>query len=159
MRSQSQSSLHIQDDILNEVSEAKGLGIIVDDILNSDSYCISKVKQASKIINVVFPTFETMATLFLFQLYKTYVLPILDYGCSVHSPYIIKNIKFLESVQRQNSTQKEFPNFSTLIFLIDRSFKPPVQISLRRLIFDLYRTYKLIYGCKELDFRDFLMFQ
>lgn len=60
MRSQSQSSLHIQDDILVEVSEMEDLGITADDRLNFDLRCVSKIKQTCKVIKFVFRNFKTV---------------------------------------------------------------------------------------------------
>ena len=148
----------IQNQRMEETNEIRDLGIIIDEKLSFDSHCSLKTKQASKIINAIYRTFKTRDTEFLLKLYKTYVLPVLDYGSTVYSPSTKKNIRLLESVQRHFTRRipqfqgKDLPYSSRLNILGLNSLEK------RRLKADLCEAYRIMYGHSDVDDRDFFDF-
>lgn len=150
-----QREYFIQNQKLEEVNEMKDLGIIIDDKLSFESHCISKTKQASNIINFIFRAFKTRDTSFLLKLYKTYVLPVLDYGSVIYNPCTAKNIKMLESVQRHFT--KRIPQFFRTNYSYEERLKllQLETLDQRRQKLDLCKTYKIIYGHSDLDARNF----
>ena len=85
---------------LENVHEAKDLGILIDSKLHFDSQCIQIVKKAGSILHFLFYCFKTRDVSFMVRLYQTFVLPVLEYGVIIFNPWTVKNIRLLESVQR-----------------------------------------------------------
>ena len=153
-----QCELFIREHKLEEVDEMNDLGIIIDNKLSFNSHCSNKAKQASKIINFFFCAFKTRSTSFLLQIYKTYVLPILDYGSIIYNSSTTKNIKVLESVQSyftKRIPQLFFHNYGYYQRLEELHLESLVQ---RRKKLDLFKVYSIIYGHCDIYARDFFDF-
>lgn len=151
-------SFFIQNQKIVETNEIRDLGIIIDEKLTFDSHCVLKVKQASKITNSIFRTFQTRDTEFLLKLYKIYVLPVLDYGSTIYSPSTRKNVNLLESVQRHFT--RRIPQFyhSNLPYSSRLDLLGLESLELRRLKQDLCEAYRIIYGHSDVDARNFFDF-
>ena len=83
---------------LEHVFEEKDLGIIIDTDLIFDVHVSKKIKKAntSKILR----TFTTRDSITMMTLFKSLVLPRLDYGSQLWSPHLVKHIDKLEKIQR-----------------------------------------------------------
>ena len=57
--------------------------------------------QANKVLGLIRRTFGSHNPEGVSTAYKTLVRPILEYGCQVWNPYLVKHIKSIESVQRR----------------------------------------------------------
>ena len=62
---------------------------------------VSKVAQRGRLIGQCFRAFQSRDPRFLVRVYRTYVLPILNYGPPVWSPHLRQEVNELESVQRR----------------------------------------------------------
>ena len=86
---------------INWVTKMKYLGIVINSKLNWTDHCQKIVQQASLSLNrlrrAMYGCYDTAKSL----AYKALVRPCLEYGSTVWSPYTIKNINLLESVQRR----------------------------------------------------------
>ena len=86
---------------INWVTKMKYLGIVFNSKLNWTDHCQKIVQQASLSLNrlrrAMYGCYDTAKSL----AYKALVRPCLEYGSTVWSPYTIKNINLLESVQRR----------------------------------------------------------
>ncbi len=136
----------------------KDLGVIIDSELKFSLHCSTIVKKASARMNCIFRSFETKDTSFLLQMYKTFVRPKLEYASPCWSPYLVKDIKLVESVQRAFTrripeiARKNIPYAERLAHLNLES------LELRRLQADLVLAYKLLYGHLDIDPNNLLTF-
>jgi len=80
----------------------------------------------------------------MMKAYKTYVLPILDYGSSVYNPYKISDIKLLERIQRKFTKKLLWQQH----LCYERRLEELKLMSLekRRLFSDLCLMYKILHG-------------
>ena len=86
-------------DIEEEVSSEKDLGVWTTSNLGSSLQCQKAASAGMKMLGMIKRTFQFMSKeLFLF-LYKTYVRPHLEYCVQIWSPYLAKDMDFLERVQ------------------------------------------------------------
>ena len=90
-------------------------------------------------------------------MYQTFVLPILEYGAVVYSPRSARNIKLIESIQR-NFTRRLFFGKCTLSYNQRLHLLQLDSLELRRLKIDLVETYKIMYGLENVKFDEFFSF-
>ena len=92
-------------------------------------------------------------------IYITYIRPPLEYNTILWSPYLKNNIVMIESVQKHYTKkicfQCNIPNTSYSHCLHMLNIK---SLEYRRLEFDLFLTYKIIYGIVDINFSDFFSF-
>jgi len=86
---------------LQEVCEEKDLGIIVSDDLKWDKQCTAAVKQANRILGMIKRNFADRSKETILALYKSLVRPYLEYCIPVWNPYLVKDVKLIEGVQRR----------------------------------------------------------
>ena len=86
---------------LEEVTEFKDLGIIYDNSLSFSKHISSISSRARSKSNFILKSFATKTPALLFQLFETYVRPILEFSCEVWDPTLLTLIKEIETVQRQ----------------------------------------------------------
>ena len=91
-------------------------------------------------------------------MFKTYVRPTLEYASECWSPYLVKDIKLVESVQK--SFTKRIPEVARLqLGYIDRlKFLNLERLDCRRLQQDLILTYKLLYSYLDVDPNSIFLF-
>ena len=85
----------------------KDLGIHVTPTLSWDYQITKMINDAKKMSNWILRTFTTRKSEILVYLFKTFVIPKLEYGSQVWSPYMIKDIARIEAVQRSYTARLE----------------------------------------------------
>ena len=86
------------------------------------------------------------------RLYKALVIPILEYGVPLWSPYSQKNIDALERVQRKGSKYPLSNSIGTLRMKKDwHCLGGPLSNQLRRSYLSLLECYKTIHGLNVLN--------
>ena len=83
------------------VSKVRYLGVVINSKLNWSDHCQKIVQKASLCLNRLRRAMYGCTDVAKSLAYKALVRPCLEYGCTVWSPYTIKNINLLESVQRR----------------------------------------------------------
>jgi len=73
----------------------------VSEDLKWENQCIAVVKKASKILGMMKRNFADRSEETVMALYQSLVRPHLEYCTQVWRPYLIKDIKLLEGVQRR----------------------------------------------------------
>lgn len=149
------SNLFIDGNPLENVTSIRDLGLIVDSKLRFSEHCAAKAMKASNVVNFLFRAFKSKETSFLVGLFKTYVIPLLDYGSVVYSPILTRDIRIIESVQKRFT--KRLPEFRGTSFSYPQRLKATglIPLDIRRSIHDLVETYKIIYGYVDLEFKNF----
>jgi len=90
---------------------------------------------------------------YLFVPIVTYVQPIVEHGSVVWSPYTVKDIDNIESVQRRFT--KQLPGFGSLTY-VERLRRLNIpSLELRHLHAHLFYSYKMVFGYTDLQPSDF----
>ena len=87
--------------ILETVELEKDLGVNIDNKLNFSQHIALQVNKGNRLVGLIRRNFLAMNKTSFSILYKAIVRPILEYGSCVWSPYLKKNIRLLEQVQRR----------------------------------------------------------
>ena len=86
---------------MDTVVEERDLGIIVRNYLKVSSQCVKVVKTAKQVLGMIKRTFSYKTIDNLLPLYKSLVIPHLEYCMQAWSPHLRKDITLLEGVQRR----------------------------------------------------------
>ena len=86
--------------ILPKSGEVKDLGILMSENCEFDNHIATVVKKCSRLCGWILRTFSTRSKPVLLTLFKSLVIPHLDYGSQLWSPFQVKSINALERVQR-----------------------------------------------------------
>ena len=92
---------------LPEKSRVKDLGVIFNNSGDFHDHIETKVAKAKSIAGLILRTFLTRDPVPLMMLFKTLVIPILDYGSIIWSPYTKCEINKIEAVQRTFTSKLE----------------------------------------------------
>ena len=84
---------------LERVSSFRLLSVIIDENLSWSEHIISVSSKAKRTLGIIYRQFYLCDKATLLTMYKSLVLPILDYCCFVWDPHLVKHVKLLESVQ------------------------------------------------------------
>ena len=85
---------------ISQVSSTRDLGVILQSNGKFDQHIQEKVSKASQLCGWIFRTFKTRDKLSMLTLYKSLILPHLDYCSLVWSPSSVGDLQRIESVQR-----------------------------------------------------------
>ena len=111
--------------------------------------------KANKILGLIRRTFGSNNSEGVSTTYNTLVRPILEYGCQVWNPYLVKHIKSKESIQRRPTrvicgSEKEYQERLKVL-------KWP-SLELRRKFACLVQMYKIIFGHCDIDPHTFFLY-
>ena len=119
------------------------MGVTIDKHLSFSSHCSNVSKKAKVICNLILKSFVYQkSSVILMKAFNTYVKPILEYCTVVWNPFLIKDIKTIETVQRQ-FTKRILPN-KTLSYTDRLTYLSAETLEQRRLIFDLSLMFSII---------------
>ena len=94
-------------DTIREVSQVRDLGVQMENTGSFESQITHAVKRSTNMSSWVLRVFKTRRVEPMITLYKSMVLPHLEYCCQLWSPYLLKDIRRLEAVQRSFSARIE----------------------------------------------------
>ena len=138
---------------LDETTEEKDLGVLIDNELKFSKHIKSKVAQANRLIGLIKISFETLDDDMFKNLYNTLIRPLLEYCVQVWSPHMQKDIELLENVQRRAT--KLVWRLRNMEY--DERLKELklTRLEDRRIRGDMILTYRLINGKENVDYRKF----
>ena len=87
--------------IIQQCTEESDLGVIFTVDLKFSHHINSAIHKVSKMIGIIYHTFHKLTPYTLRLLYTSLVRSHLDYACVVWQPYLLKDIRALEAVQRR----------------------------------------------------------
>jgi len=134
---------------LQVVSEERDLGIIVSDDLKWEKQCTAAVKQANKILGMIKRNFVDRSKETILALYKSLVRPYLEYCISVWNPYLVKDIKLVEGVQRRAT--KMVQGIQHLNYDDRLNYLDLMRLEKRRVRSDLIETFKFMKGMYDIE--------
>ena len=85
---------------MSVTSEEKDLGVLIDDKLNFRSHIKGIVGKANRVLGLIRIGFECLDKDMFLNLYPVLIRPHLEYCVQVWSPYLQRDIKLVEGVQR-----------------------------------------------------------
>ena len=86
-------------------SPVKDLGVLITDNLSTRDHILKITSEAKAMAAWTLRTFESRDRFTMLRLLKTYIIPRVEYSSPCWSPYLIKDITLLESVQRSYTAQ------------------------------------------------------
>ena len=127
---------------LQTITKEKDIGVTIDDNLNFDYHINNIVKKANSLMGIIRRAFTTLDCETFPLLFKALVRPHLEYAESVWNPYLKRQIKLIEDVQRRAT--KWLPGMKDLAYT-DRlaKLKLPTLIY-RRHRGDMIEAYKIL---------------
>ena len=137
-----------------DISEAeKDVGVWISRDLKPSTQCSKSVTKATNVLRSIRRAFRYWDKPSFTMLYKTYVRPHLEYCVQAWSPYFIKDMKLIESVQRRATrlvpSLKHFPYEERLKALDLYSMES------RRLRGVIIETFKILKGFTKVDYTQF----
>ena len=127
---------------LEKKSEVKDLGFHLDKDMKFSRHCDILANSAKKRCCLIRRSFVTNSHDFLTKIFNCYVRPILEYGSPVWSPYLLKDIDTIESVQRAYT--KRYPGLWDIPYKKRLKILKIDPLELRRLRSDLFESYKIL---------------
>ena len=134
---------------LEETSEERDLGVLIDNKLDFGKHIKTIVGKANRVLGMIRVSFECINIPMMYNLYTSLVRPLLEYCVQVWSPYKRKDIILLERVQRRAT--KMIPKLKNLPY--DERLKKMKLPRLydRRVRGDMIETHKIMSGIEKLD--------
>ena len=143
------SEYSLGDVTLPSVSSVKDLGVTFSRDLKFSQHCGTIAKKAFYLSNLIYRNFICRDPKFLADMAIIYVIPHLEYACEVWNPYLVHDIKLLESVLRAHT--RRIPTLRTLSYK-DRLATLNLQsLEVRRIIRDLTMVYRILHGLTSLE--------
>ncbi len=128
---------------LPTVEEVVDLGINFTGKCIFSNHCFKIATKAARRAAAIHRAFKTKDASFLTHLFTVYVRPMLEYATTIWSPYLIKDIDIIESVQRRYT--KRIPAVKNLSYT-DRLFELNLEsLEYRRLIFDMTLGHQILH--------------
>jgi len=138
---------------LAEIKQEKDLGVVVTSDLKPSQQCKTAATKARGILGWIYRHFKKLSQKQFLIIYKAYVRPHLEYSVQAWSPYLQKDIKCLESVQRRAT--KMIHGFNNLSYSQRLQRLNLTTLEARRVRGDLIETYKLLHNIEKVDYKQF----
>ena len=87
--------------VLEKVQEEKDLGVMVHKAMNGSRQVVEAVKKANRALAEIRRTISNKETDTVIPIYKTTVIPHLEYCIQAWAPYLKKDLNALEQVQHR----------------------------------------------------------
>ena len=130
--------------ILENKSELKDLGILIDEHLKFSNHIAEKVNKANQIMGLIRRTFVHLDMYNFNLLYKSLVRPHLEYGNIIWSPFLKSDINLLENTQRRAT--RFIPNINKLSYHERLEKLDLPTLSYRRFRGSMIETFKILHG-------------
>src|SRR5664279_68235 len=138
------------DDIsLEEVSDERDLGVIIQNDMKCNKQCVKAVKTANRILGMIKRTFCYLNREIVLQLYKSLVRPHLEYCIQAWRPHLQKDIDLMEKVQRRAT--KMIPIIRDKAYEVRLKRLNLTTLETRRLRGDLIEVFKIFKGFDDID--------
>ena len=140
---QDDTEIFLDGHLLKKCDEFIDLGVKLDHKLNFTSHITQMVSKAKQRMFLIFRCFLTRDISVLLLAFKSYILPLLNYCSSVWSPYMLGDIKAIESVQRLFT--RKLPGLQSIAYSERLASLNLPSLELRRLRSDLQLCFKILH--------------
>ena len=146
-----QYTMQSQDDIqvLQAIDEEKDLGVILDPTLSFNRHITAKVAKANQFMGMVRRVFADLDKEMFLILYKTKIRPHMEYATTVWNPYLLKDIRRVEGVQRRAT--KLVKEIAHLPYPDRLKHLGLPTLEYRRLRADMIQVFKIVNKIDDLD--------
>ena len=141
---------------LQSVSSIRDLGVCLTSDLKPSTHCSSDAAMAFNRSSLLLKGFRSNAVSVLVHLYKVYVRPLLESSTQVWNPWLLKDIKCIERVQRFFTCaiykRAGIPYMDYGNRLANLGLQ---SLEYRRVYYDLVMCYKIDHNLVDLSFDSF----
>ena len=141
---------------LEVVNDVNDLGITVSKNQKFSVHCRKTAAKCHIRTSNIFRSFKCRKISFLTNMFTKFVRPSLEYAVQSWSPYLLKDIDTIESVQRRFT--KRIPGLKNLSYTQRLEALSLESLEIRRIKSDLLLTYKIVHKKIDLNFDDFFSF-
>jgi hypothetical protein len=127
---------------INQVTEEKDLGILIDDKLKFQQHINQQTKKANQRLGMIKRSFSYMDTEMFLTLFKSIVRPYLEYGSNVWFVIYKKEAIQIENVHRRAT--KLVKNIQHLSYTERLKYLGLPSLQYRRLRADMVETFKIL---------------
>ena len=135
---------------LKETNSEKDLGIVITNNFKSTNHCIQVEKKCNRLLGYIKRQFLYRNKNIVVTLYKSLILPHLEYCVQFWSPSLKKDIDRLERVQARAT--KLIPEIRHMSYENRLKILGMHTLKSRRIRFDLVQTYKILHGVDNVDY-------
>ena len=141
---------------LRHTEEEKDLGVYITTNMKFSKQCAESVKKANRVIGMIKRNFTNFDRDVIMMLYKSLVRPHIDYCVPVWRPYLKKDIKLIEGVQRRMT--KLIPELKNKTYEQRLKELNLLSIEKRHLRQDMITLYNITKGNLKIDITDIIEF-
>ena len=134
---------------ISRVEEMKDLGVVIDSRLRFDKHIAEISRKATGVLASIKRTMTYTDKNVFIGLYQSLVRPLLETSVSVWNPYMVKNVKQLEAVQRRAT--KLVRGISHLSYNERLQALKLPSLQYRRKRGDMITNYKILHGLVDID--------
>ena len=139
---------------IQQVTEEKDLGIIIDNKLKFKQHINLQTKKANQRLGMIKRSFDFMDKDMFLTVFKSIVRPHLEYGSSVWSVIYNKEAIQLENVQRRAT--KLIKNIQHKTYTQRLKYLGLPSLQYRRLRADMIETYKILNNIDKVQYEQIL---
>ena len=134
---------------LDSIEKEKDLGVFVSNNMKVGNQCVEAANKANRALGLVNRTFKYHNPRSFTNLYKSYVRPHLEFAVQAWSPYLKKDIRILEKVQRRAT--RLIHGLENLSYEDRLERTGLYSLECRRQRGDLIETFKILKGLEEIQ--------
>jgi len=135
--------------VLEEITEEKDLGVWINNTMKPSLQCSKSAAKAMSALACIRKSFSYFDIQSFMIIYRTYIRPHLEYCVQAWNPYLIKDIKCLERVQRRAT--KLVPSLRKYTYEKRLELLNLYSLENRRERGDLIETFKILKGLENVD--------
>ena len=137
---------------LENIHEEKDLGVLIHKTLKPEKQCQAAAGRANRVLGMLKRNITSRKKEVILPLYRTLVRPHLEYGVQFWNPYLVKDIKLLENVQRRATRMVgELKGLSYEDRLKECNL---FSLSRRRLRGDMIQVFKILKGIDKVEIKE-----
>ena len=129
---------------LENIDEEKDLGVLIHKTLKPENQCQAAAGKANRILGMLKRNITSRKKEVMLPLYRTLVRPHLEYSVQFWNPYLVKDIKLLENVQRRAT--RLISGMKGLTYEEKLKECNLFSLSRRRLRGDMIQVFKILKG-------------
>ncbi|CAG2248857.1 unnamed protein product [Mytilus edulis] len=137
---------------VNPVTEEKDLGITFEPNLKFDKHITNCVNKAQRVLALIRISFDYLEKDMFIILYKSIIRPLLEYSTTVWSPYLKKDIRRIEKIQRRAT--KLVPSIRMLSYVERLRALGLPTLEYRRDRYDMIQVYKALHGIDDIKWQN-----